>query len=327
MYKAKELLRWKEWGDSKLPFVIIAWLLTSLQMPSQNANWIVLIHTLAFSVCYLSFGYMFNDWIDSDVDKRAGKIKSIHSMPTWQILLIITILIILGISFVFPWLTNPLVFINVSICYFFAVTYSGTSLRFKERGGTGILVASLSQRTMLVSLVFIVTEKFNMIAVLFLGLTLIIGFRWMLTHQLDDYERDLEGGVKTFTTQNSMRMSSRLLTWLFNTEIVLLVFFPLFFSIIEFWIIYFIYALFTIAMSKAFSNTPWQMLQTPSTAYLVLADFYFLYWPLGLAIIYAIYQPISWLVVFFLLILLANYIKQHLSELKFLAQRIIPSKT
>ena len=327
MYKAKELLRWKEWGDSKLPFVIIAWLLTSLQMPSQNANWIVLIHTLAFSVCYLSFGYMFNDWIDSDVDKRAGKKKTIHSMQTWQVTLILTTLIILGIGFVFPWLTNPQVFINVLICYFFAITYSGTSLRFKERGGMGILVASLSQRTMLVSLVFIIAENFNVIATLFLVLTLIIGFRWMLIHQLDDYERDLEGGVQTFTTQNSMKVSSRLLTWLFNAEIVLLISFPLLFNIIEFWIIFFLYALFTIAMSNAFSNTPWQMLQTPSTAYLVLADFYFLYWPLGLAIIYALYQPISWLVVFFLLILLANYIKQHLSELKFLVQRVIPSKT
>lgn len=322
MYRVKHIIRWSEWGDSKLPFIVIAWLLISLKTLDVPANFEILVQAFGFGFFYLAFGYMFNDWMDRDLDIKAGKRKIIHQFQAWQIWCMLIILILMGLGFMLPQLNNPHILLNIIICYFFAITYSGTRFRFKERGAIGLLVASLSQRTLLASLVFLAMEEFGVLAIVYLSLTLVIGLRWMLTHQIDDHGKDQLSQVNTFAVNRGIAFSKKQLVWLLNLEIVLIIYIAFYLSSLYIWIIHIAYVVLTILMSKASSETPWQMLQTPSSAYLVLADFYFLYWPLGLSSIYSFYQPAAWIVFVFLSILLCRYIRQHFDDLVWLSTRL-----
>ncbi len=307
----KNLIRWDEWGDSKLPFIILAWLVVSLQNPLDPVNLGVLLQVLGFSACYLAFGYLFNDWMDREPDIKAGKIKLVHRLRSGEVSLILVILTLIGLLCILPWLTNLTVLVILLTSYFLAITYSGTPLRFKERGELGLLVATLSQRTLPASLVFAIIGQFDALAVLFLLLTIIIGLRWMITHQIEDYDRDQISQVKTYIGKRGINYAIRQLVWLLNVEILLVMFLGLILASPLVWLLYCVYVIWTLAMSVASSSTPWQMLRVPATSYLVLADFYFLYWPLGLTVIYSISQPLAWIVVILLSALLIRHIRQN----------------
>jgi len=314
----KELIRWNEWGDSKLPFIFIAWMLASINKYSIFGNLGPLLAVVLFSGCFLAFGYLYNDWLDREADKHAGKIKLVQNLPGWRVSLYLGVLVILSLIVLLPWFSNPIVIAVISLCYFCAITYSGPWFRFKERGSLGLLVSSISQRSLPAGLIFAILGEYNIAAAIYLCLTLIIGFRWMLIHQIDDYEKDSLSQIKTYTLKKGKDSSLKTSYLLFHLEIILLVILAFLLNYPPVWIIYLAYFLFTILISVATASTPWQMLTMPSSAYLVLSDFYFLYWPIGLAVLLSLQNFIFFFVLLILLFLLSRQITQHINALKHL---------
>lgn len=314
----RSICRWDEWADSKLPFVALAWFILVLQRPGDWTDGIILLEVLSFTGFFLAFGYVFNDWMDRDSDQRAGKLKRIFLFRREQAYLLLGMLWLGSLLSLLRWLTSPTVAAILLACYFLALTYSGTPLRFKERGQWGLFVASLSQRTLPSLLIFAIMGRWDINTFIYLLLTLVIGLRWMITHQLDDLERDQTSQVKTYVAQKNAKFIKNYLTGLFILELVLLLLLGWTLSYPPLWWIYLVYVLLTIALSVVSACSPWQMLQTPSSAYLVLADFYFLYWPIGMALLYSIRHTFG-IVMFLLLILLQmRYIRQHILDLKWL---------
>lgn len=312
-------IRWTEWGDSKLPFIILAFLLATLKETGRNIDYSTLLGTLGFCCCYLAFGYLYNDWMDREADRIVGKVKPVQQWPAWKALGLLFIIVVVSVLFILPWINRISVLVIIGLCYLFAITYSGPFLRFKERGWLGLLVASLAQRTLPVSLVYAVLRMWDASAIIYLVLTLLVGLRWIVTHQVDDLDRDRTTFTKTFATSLSRKQLDQLLIKIFNLEIfsllLLAVSIP---SSALFWI-YAIYILFSCIFSIATQSTPWQMLKTPATAYLVLADLYFLYWPLGIMVWLGIKQyPYWWFLNFLTVLLLYRHIKQHLFDISWL---------
>lgn len=213
----------------------------------------------------------------------------------------------------------------MGLCYILAVTYSGTFLRFKERGWVGLLVASLAQRTLPVSLVFAALDVWDSTVFLFLILTILIGVRWMITHQIDDLKRDRATATKTFATmQQGENALFKLLSTIFNLEILNIIILAVIMKSQLLFLIICAYIGLTILLSFATCTTPWQMLKTPTTAYLVLADFYFLYWPLGMLSWFSIKQfDFWWLVTFLFVFLIYKHILQQLSTLYQLSNNLM----
>jgi 4-hydroxybenzoate polyprenyltransferase len=315
----QQLIRWNEWGDSKLPFIFLALLLLLMQNPNQYFDLAVLLAILGFSFFYLAFGYVFNDWMDREADRMVGKVKRVQQWSSWQAIGLLAFFVFASLIFIFPWMSNGAVLIIIGLCYILAITYSGTFLRFKERGWAGVLVASVAQRTLPVCLLYAILGIWDKTTILFLILTLLIGFRWMVTHQVDDLERDKATSTRTFATRQNQQYLNSLLVWILNLEILSLLILAGSVGSPALWWIYSIYFLLSCLLSIATHSTPWQMLKTPATAYLVLADFYFLYWPFGMMIWLGIIQyPYWWLLAVLLVLLLQRYLRQHLSDLSWL---------
>jgi 4-hydroxybenzoate polyprenyltransferase len=320
-HKAIHLVRWHEWGDSKLPFIFIAWFIAAHKY-SMTAMLPILFGVIGFSSCFLAFGYLYNDWMDRVSDKRSGKNKIVHQMQSRWVGLILGGLVLLSLACLAPWLNHLLILIQIMLSYLLAITYSGTCFRFKERGMLGLIVSSLAQRTLPASLIFGIFGVFDYSAMLFLILTFVIGLRWMIIHQIEDFERDTITQVRTHTIRHGVNIASKQLIWLLNFELFLLIFLAISLESTLIWFIYFLYLLLTVIMSIVSASTPWQMLRHPSTAYLALADFYFLYLPLGLAIGYSLDYPPVLVVVVLLGFLLFRHILSHWTDLKWLSGQI-----
>ena len=314
--------RWDEWGDSKLPFIILAWFITVYKSLISATTLLILLKLLGFTAFFLAFGYVFNDWMDRVVDQHVGKYKKIQDFQPWQVFLLLAGLCLGSILSLSSWLSYPPVILIVLICYFFAISYSGTCLRFKERGQWGLFIASLSQRTLPCLLVFVIMDFSEASAAIFLVLTLVIGLRWMITHQLDDLERDKQSQVRTYAAQKNQSFIKLYLTWMFILELVLIILLGLIMSYSPIWWVYLAYLIFTIVLSIISRCTPWQMLQTPSSAYLVLADFYFLFWPVGWAFLLSLRSVYGLATLVLLMFLQLRPIRQHLTNLKWLVSSL-----
>lgn len=310
------LVRWDEWGASKLPFVFIAWSIVAIQTPGNTKHVFILLEMISYTAFFLAFGYVFNDWMDRIVDQRAGKLKLIQSFKNWQVYFVLGTLFLGSIISLLRWLSHLPIGLTVIACYFFAITYSGTNFRFKERGQWGLFVASLSQRTLPCMLVFFVMGWQDVITPVYLTLTLIIGLRWMLAHQLGDLENDKQSQVKTYATQKNAAFIKTYMVWVFNLELILVVVLGLALSYPPLWLVYLAYFILSLVFTYASKSTPWQMLQTSSSAYVVLADFYFIYWPLGFALLLSLHSPYMFASLVFLAFLQLRYIRQHISDLK-----------
>jgi 4-hydroxybenzoate polyprenyltransferase len=320
----RSISRWDEWSDSKLPFIFLAWFITVYKSPVSAVNLLALLKVLGFTAFFLAFGYVFNDWMDREADQHVGKIKQIQAFQPWKAFLLLVVLCLCSIFSLASWLVYPPVILIVLTCYFLAVSYSGTRLRFKERGQWGLFVASLSQRTLPCLLVFAIMDWWKASVIIFLFLTMVIGLRWMVTHQLDDLERDKQSQVKTFAAQNNKSFLKNYLVWMLNIELVLLIVLGMMLSYPPLLWVYLAYLILTITLSIVSKCTPWQMLQMPSSAYLVLADFYFIYWPIGSAILLSLRSIYGTVALTLLVLLQLDLMRQHFTDLKsfFFSQKL-----
>lgn len=312
-----ELVRWDEWAHSKAPFVALAYLLLSLTHPLISSASVV-FSLLIFTCLYLAFGYVFNDWIDRTADRQAGKTNFIGSFSRPRATAILLGLMIAGPLSLGPLLLRPDVLWTVLLGYLLAIGYSVPIIRLKERGIWGLLSASLAQRTFPVALLLVVATSFSpVMAALYLILVTIVGLRWMVTHQLADHSNDLRTQTKTFSTRAGYHNTERWLPRSIAAELLLIGLLVALTALTHHaaLLIPGAYALITAVMTRASGESPLDMLKRPATAYLVLADWYFIYWPIGLALVGIGVLPgaIAWAIA--IAVWQRNMVSEHTREL------------
>lgn len=206
--KILPLLRWNDWKNVKIAFVLLSILyfqyLTRF-LGSGIFFYLNFFSLLIFSLCYYGFLFLSNDFFDLDQDVRGGKKKAItYSTKSNVIFIIIGLLFIslyfLALSWGYATPIGAAVFISG---YFLAFFYSSPPFRFKERGFWGVFVGSLVLRPVCLAILFAGFHLGPFIFDLLLMLVWleILGLRRIINHQIEDYQQDIRGGVKTFTTR------------------------------------------------------------------------------------------------------------------------------
>ena len=149
MKSISKLLRIPEWYDSKVPLAFSVMLFFFIMYPQENTARAVLNLLLYFGFLfsYLAFNYLLNDYIDMEVDRKAGKDKLITKIPKSQVICIMLFLLLTGFlplcfSTGFEYKMAIILIIN----YLFGASYHVKPLRFKERGLWGLIVSSAAQR-------------------------------------------------------------------------------------------------------------------------------------------------------------------------------------
>jgi 4-hydroxybenzoate polyprenyltransferase len=316
-----KLLRWKEWGHSKIPLLFAAgssWLLTQPpQLSASHALLLFVVWVLSVAL-FLAYGYALNDYCDQAADRISGKANAIGILGPRSGFLILLVLVGAGLGMLSPFLEKHWVAIFIGLCYVVGSFYSLPPLRFKERGIVGVLASAVAQRSLPLLVGMALFEQFNAAAWLLVLLFTLIGIRWILLHQLIDLPRDERSQVSTFTLERgagrSLWLIKRvvfpleivcLLTWLFligKQHPVVWLMVPA----------YGVCVLVRLALWQGIGPAfNW-------TAYWLhpLGDFYEIFWPLFVALILATREPVYFVLLVFQLLWQAPYLFPQLMLLR-----------
>lgn len=220
------LVRWSDWGTSKVPplFAVgYTWLLQDSSL-AQRAN-VRFAVWIAYFIVLAAFGYGVNDLSDRSVDKVAGKPHPLASWSSARAVTWLAALFVAGALMLYPFRRDPEVVLFACMNGFAAVAYSLPPLRFKERGVAGLIIPACAQRSLpLLVGMALLGQLANPSAWLAVLIFTLVGLRWILLHQSIDLASDEQAGVRTFARDHGREWTrSMLKNVIFPVELVLLV--------------------------------------------------------------------------------------------------------
>lgn len=287
---ARALVRWGEWYDSKIPLFLLCLYYAALSGPALGLRLIGEMAMVLLTLCICaSFGYILNDFSDREADRRAGKQNALADVAAPRAVTIVLVAAAAGLASALYYWRQPNAVALLALCYGLATIYSAPPARLKERGAIGLIVAALAQRTAPAAFIFEAMRSWDWTAVALCILGTVIGLRFILIHQLRDSANDAQAGVNTFGTVYGTALLTRLLwQFLFPLELACLgvTVIAMGYSIPAVWALGGVYLL-GLGMRQ---RTAWQGL-SPLT-YGLFADLYAVYWPLTLAAVLAVRNPI-----------------------------------
>lgn len=278
---ARALVRWDEWYDSKIAFLLICMYYAALAQPAPGGQRLAEMAFLLVTLCaYAAFGHLVNDFSDREADRVAGKRNVLATLSdqkgrAW----VLGAAVIAGVL-ALPYWQQPAVLVSLISAYALAAFYSLPPLRLKERGAAGLVAAAVAQRTLPCLVVFYAMNFWNWTAVALCVLNTLIGARYILVHQILDAPNDARAGIRTFGTDHSADVLRAFLTrLLFPLELVSLAVVLLLMgrNIPAVWALAPAYAAWTVIQRR---RQPWRI---SPVSYSLLADLYYAYWPLLLS--------------------------------------------
>jgi len=205
-----KFLRMPEWYDSKVPMLLSVYLFFFIMEPEQYSFSSFVSYFFAywlFLFMFLAFGYVINDFSDIEADKAAGKTKVIFNIRPIVVIISLIAMVVLGnipILLITGFSISSVVVI--AVIYFFGAAYSIKFLRFKEKGILGLIECSVAQKCLPLLILFFIVEVNILYFVAWILLMFLNGLRYILIHQLIDYENDIKTGIKTFLSSNMRRI-------------------------------------------------------------------------------------------------------------------------
>lgn len=210
MKKCISYLRIGEWMNSKVTMmlgILSFFCLRNHTAAGRTAR--EFIAFLLFVSMFLSVSYVANDYSDLEADKKAGKIKVIAGMKRRTVWLSLIAMVLLGTVPALLVVKRKGLYLAVTaIVYLLGIGYSVPGIRFKERGGWGLLECSFAQRCMPLTILPVLEDISGSNLVFWWEwflLSFLDGLRYILIHQIIDSENDRKSGIHTFVTDHVYR--------------------------------------------------------------------------------------------------------------------------
>ena len=283
-----DAIRVRDWASCKLAFLMVCLGYVLLEMPVIGRTELISISIL-FALFYLlaGFGYAINSYADLEDDVLAGKPNAFSRMSAG--VATATIASVSGVTIVgsvaaASWFDSArlafLIVVNVSL----AAAYSLRPIRCKERGMVGVAVSAVAQRTLPALIVFDAFDIANTVTAALLLLSTVVGVRYILVHQIKDYDADVGAGVHTMTTSMGLPAAETLLRRIVFPAELLSLAATLALMGREQPAVLFAFGIFLVlALPQLISPATTDPL--PTRTYAALAGFYYLYWPVTLAVL------------------------------------------
>lgn len=285
----RELTRWRDWADSKIPPLLAALGLAGLPLAGEGWPLLVRMLLLLGAIALLAvFGHVVNDLADRRADLVAGKAKIMHRLPAVVPLLAAGAGAAGSLTLV-AWAFDPAVLALMIATLVLAAAYS-LPPRLKERGWLGWAASALAQRGLPTALIFLAFDAWTPPAVLLVLLNTQVGLRFIVVHQLLDRENDLQSGLSTPGTRGSAPMLELLLRRVFYpAEILLLVGFAAALAVTyPGWPTFLVVGIESLAIALAVLRHR----LAPPTSYQALAPLHILGLPIGLTLLLSLRNPV-----------------------------------
>lgn len=204
MKKLFSYMRVSEWYDSKVPFMMAAFMYfyyLDIQQYSSEQFLVRFVAYMLYISMFLAFSYVINDFSDIEVDRKAGKHKIISDLPKPIIIASMVLMAGIGIVPLLFVIQNKIVYLLLTaFIYLAGAAYSIHLFRFKEKGVIGLLECSIAQRCFPLLPLFFIVKVPMLFFVIFQLISFVNGIRYLLIHQNIDYENDIKSGVATLAT-------------------------------------------------------------------------------------------------------------------------------
>jgi cytochrome P450/4-hydroxybenzoate polyprenyltransferase len=286
------LVRWREWYDSKLPFFLLAMSYAVLREPFPGlAQAYRMAALFVLLCCYAAFGHIINDYADREADRQTGKRKILANWSEPAALLAILIPGAGTVALALCFDTRTVVVTLAAVAV--AALYSLPPVRLKVRGILGWIAAAAAQRTLPLAIVFQALHGWDAVAVALCVLGSLIGLRFIIVHQLRDRTNDQRAGVATLATEQNPEQLLKVLRVLFGLEIGCACVTVAAMAYLEppFAVAVLGYAvglMVSVRRGKAISPL----------VYFVFGGFYHVIWPISMAVLLAVRNPLFLSVVF-----------------------------
>ncbi len=144
---------------------------------------------------------LVNDLSDKNEDKAAGKKRWIFKVSSHAGILIIILLVGTGLSLIILVKSRGVVMISYAFAMFLGFIYSTRPVRFKERGGYGLLAYSLSATLAYVLVPW--TLFHSSLTLLFILIFVVMSDKWVNLHfhQIVDYYADFNSMTRTYAVK------------------------------------------------------------------------------------------------------------------------------
>lgn len=259
-----------------------------LEMPAIGRTELVRISIL-FALFYLlaGFGYAINSYADLEDDVLAGKPNAFSRMSAG--VATATIASVSGVSIVgglaaASWFGSASLALLIGVNFALAAAYSLRPIRCKERGLIGVAVSAVAQRTLPALIVFDAFGIANTVTAALVLLSTVMGVRYILVHQIKDYAADVGAGVHTMTTSMGRAAAETLLRRIvFPAEVLSLAATLTLMGREEPAVLLAFGIFLVLALPQLIGPAATDPLSTRT--YAALAGFYYLYWPVTLAVL------------------------------------------
>jgi 4-hydroxybenzoate polyprenyltransferase len=287
------LVRWREWFDSKLPFFLVAMSYAVLRRDDPGTAQLAQMAALFVLLClYAAFGHIVNDYSDRTADRKAGKNRILESWSEPAALTAILIPCVGAAGLAAACFDTRTLALTV-LALLLAALYSLPPVQLKIRGILGWSAAALAQRTLPLAIMFQALGGWDAVAVALSVLGTLIGLRFIIVHQLRDRANDLRSGVHTLATEQDPRILMALLRGLFALEIACA-------CAVVAAMAYFEPPMGAAALAYAAGLVIAIRRGRPVSPlhYFVFSGFYHVIWPITLAVLLAVRNPLFLPVVF-----------------------------
>jgi 4-hydroxybenzoate polyprenyltransferase len=281
--------RWDNWYDSKIPLFFVCMYYAALSRSTLNISVLGEMAGLVAIFCvYAAFGHIVNSYSDRSMDIAAGKPNVLASITGRRAQAMVWFTAIAGLVLIFLlYRDRPMVQALLYFSFALAAFYSLPPVRFKERILLGPLTAALAQRTLPAIAVFQAMGGWNWTAIAVCVLSTLIGCRYIVIHQIRDCEADTRAGIRTAATvlgaDGLRRLTERLV---FPLEAASLCITVALMSM-ELPPVGLMAAAYVLWLFLRKGWEPEAKRRLSPLSYQLLADFYFVYWPLLLAALLA----------------------------------------
>jgi 1,4-dihydroxy-2-naphthoate octaprenyltransferase len=247
--------RAQDWRLSLVPFVVgciylwIGWLNVKLTVASLQLFILSVVTTIGFS----ALGYFINEFFDKKTDAEAGKINTLSKLPgVYQLLLFLVCVA----TALLPWLGLPadtlsceLILLEIALFFLYSLPFP----RFKKI----VVVSSITDAgyayVVPILLTFhtfslFTTQIENEVLLFLIPAVLVIGFRNITIHHINDIFKDQRSNTVTLPQKIGVRNTNHLLAILLAIECILMLLWSINVAVYQplFWAWVLIYVVFIV---------------------------------------------------------------------------------
>ena len=217
-------IRNRLWDNAQYKFSIVFCSLYVVLFSFRSLNSKILLYifiSILLSIGIAGIGYVFNDYIDYEDDKKNKKQNLFIQFSKSQGIILIFIFLVLS---VFPWFLLPfdrfsLLLIITEFLLF--IIYALPPIRLKERGLAGVITDALYAQvipcilaTYTYSKIGEKTSFYTSFIWIYISWLIILGCRNIINHQIQDYHNDINTNTQTFVTKHGIIKSKRWVLYL-----------------------------------------------------------------------------------------------------------------